>query len=186
MSYIQHKSVRVVGMAAAVPQETVPNLEINNSKDYDASAFVKATGVEERHRSVKYTTSDLCLQAAERLIVDFDWNKEDIDGLIFVSQTQDYLLPATACILQNRLGLSRDTYALDLSLGCSGWVYGMSVASALIGKHELHKVLLCAGDAHLNEADPLFGDAGTVTALEYDEAAQDLLYHFGTDGDGFE
>lgn len=186
MSYIQHKHVRVVGMAATVPKETVSNMEINNSKDYDASAFVKATGVEERHRSEKYTTSDLCLQAAERLLADLGWAKEEIDGLIFVSQTHDYQLPATACILQNRLGLSRDTYAVDLSLGCSGWVYGMSVATALIGKQGLHKVLLCAGDAHLNEADPLFGDAGTVTALEYDEAAQDLLYHFGTDGEGYE
>lgn len=73
-----------------------------------------------------YTTSDLCVAAAEKLISDLGWEKNDIEAIVFVSQTTDYYLPATACIVQDRLDLSKECYAEDIVLGCSGWVYGLS------------------------------------------------------------
>lgn len=108
--------------------------------------------------------------------------------MIFVSQTTDYYLPATACIVQDRLGLSRECYAEDIVLGCSGWVYGLSSMVSLMANGGIKKALLMAGDAkrHVETNDPLFGFAGTVTALEYDENAEGFKFHFGTDGSGFD
>lgn len=70
------------------------------------------------------------------MIKELGWSKDSIDCLIYVTQTPDYILPATSCILQNRIGLSTNCYSLDISLGCSGWVYGMSVISAELGRNE--------------------------------------------------
>ena len=135
----------------------------------------------------------MCLHAAEKLIADLKWDKSDIECLILVTQTPDYILPATACILQNRLGLPEECYALDISLGCSGWVYGMSVISSLISSGNMKKGLLLAGEiAHLhsNPLDkstyPLFGDAGTATAIEFKDGAAGLQFHMATDGSGYD
>ena len=189
MAFITLYSVRIAGIAAGVPRTVVRNDKSTvHSADYDADAFVELTGVRERRVDDHNCTSDLCVAAAEKLIADLNWNKSEIDGIVFVSQTTDYFLPATACIVQERLGLSKETYATDIVLGCSGWVYGMSSAASLIGAKGLKKVLLMAGDAkrHYPSYDPLFGFAGTVTALEYDETAEPLYFHFGTDGSGFD
>ena len=189
MAFLEFKNVRIAGISAGVPKRVVNNLEMKNiSKDYDAAAFVETTGVRERRIDDRFTTSDLCYAAAEKLILDLQWQKEDIDGIVFVSQTTDYYLPATACIVQDRLGLSKECYAEDIVLGCSGWVYGLSNAVALMANGGLKKVLLMAGDAkrHTETDDPLFGHAGTVTALEYHEGCEGFKFHFGTDGSGFD
>ena len=124
MAFLQYKNVRVVGVSAAVPEMVINNLtqETNFSEDYTPEDFVKTTGVIERPVTDTLCTSDLCYEAAEKLITEIGWNKGDIEALVFVSQTPDYVLPATACILQDRLGLSKECYATDCSLGCSGWV----------------------------------------------------------------
>lgn len=142
----------------------------------------------ERRYDETYTTSDLCYDAAERLISDLKWDRSEIDAVIFVSQNADYFLPATACILQNRLGLSTECYAMDISLGCSGWVYGLSSAVALLQNGHIRKALLLCGDAKRRVPfnDPLFGHAGTATALEYKEGADGFRFHFGTDGSGYD
>lgn len=188
MSFLSFPNVKISGFSAGVPKKIINNLELQDlSKDYDAAAFVEMTGVQER-RVDDFTTSDLCLAAAEKLISDLSWDKSEIDGLIFVSQNTDYILPATACILQDKLGLSKECYAEDVVLGCSGWVYGLSNAVSLMSSGNLRKVLLLAGDAkrHVASNDPLFGFAGTVTALEYDEGNPGFNFHFGTDGSGFD
>ena len=189
MAFLSRSGVRIAGICAGVPDTVVKNDEQSvGSSNYDAKAFVEATGVRERRFTKILTTSDLCYAAAERLIEELKWEKTEIDALIFVSQTHDYIEPATACILQDRLGLSKECYALDLSLGCSGWVYGLSTASSLISSDGMNKVLLLAGEAKTkgDENYPLFGHAGTATALEYSKDASDLLFHFGTDGSGFD
>ena len=110
-------------------------------------------------------------------------------NLVFVSQTPDYVLPATACILQDRLGLSKECYATDCSLGCSGWVYGLSQVMGLLCTGEIKKALLCVGDAKgrvYGPKDPLFGAAGTVTAVEYKEGEKGCQFYFGTDGSGYD
>ena len=132
MAFLKFENVRIAGLSAGVPKTILQNTgDAVQSKDYDAEAFVKLTGVKER-RVGDYCTSDLCYAAAERLISDLNWSKDDIDALIFVSQTADYFLPATSCILQERLKLSKECYAEDISLGCSGWVYGMSTILGLM------------------------------------------------------
>lgn len=189
MAFLEFKNVRIAGISAGVPQQKVCNLDIKDiSADYDSAAFVETTGVLERRIDEALTTSDLCVAAAEKLLADLGWEKSDVDGIIFVSQTTDYYLPATACIVQDRLGLSRECYAEDIVLGCSGWVYGLSSLVSLMANDGIKKALLMAGDAkrHVETNDPLFGFAGTVTALEYVEGAAGFQFHFGTDGSGFD
>lgn len=192
MAFFEIQNVRIAGFSASVPQQVIQNVDdAIQSSDYDATAFVETTGVIERHCSKDLTTSDLGYAAAEKLISDLKWDKSEIEVLIFVSQTADYILPATACILQERLGLSKECYATDMSLGCSGWVYGLSEAASLISvaNGNIKKGLLIAGDARgIVDApwDPLFGHAATVTALEFDANARNMKFHFGTDGAGYD
>ena len=188
MAFLEFKNVRITGISAGVPRKIINNLELQSlSKDYDAAAFVETTGVKER-RVDNFTTSDLCLAASEQLIKDLNWDKSEIEAIIFVSQSTDYYLPATACILQDKLGLSKECYASDVVLGCSGWVYGLSSVVSLMSLGGVKKALLMAGDAKLQVEtnDPLFGYAGTVTALEYKEGDKGFKFHFGTDGSGFD
>lgn len=195
MAFLEFKNVRIAGIAAGVPKNVSSNLHpedgVMMSSEYSPEDFVKTTGVMERRSSRELTTSDLSFAAAEKLIADLGWEKDEIDALVFVSQTPDYILPATACILQDRLGLSKECMALDISLGCSGWVYGLSVVAGLLGKG-IKKALLLAGDARPrlklsgDVRDPLFGNAGTATAVVYDEEYDGLKFHFGTDGSGFD
>lgn len=193
MAFLEFKNVRIAGVSAGIPKFVASNLHPLESDgvsaEYSPEAFVEATGVLERHVSLTLTTSDLCYEAAERLIEDLGWNKSEIEALVFVSQTADYVLPATACILQDRLGLSRECYAEDVALGCSGWVYGLSNVASLLTTGTIRKALLLAGDAKKRakgSLDPLFGHAGTVTALEYAEGADGFKFHFGTDGSGYD
>lgn len=189
MAFLEFRNVRVAGISAGVPRRKVCNLDIKDiSADYDSAAFVETTGVLERRIDEALTTSDLCVAAAEKLLSDLGWDKSEVGGVIFVSQTTDYYLPATACIVQDRLGLSRECYAEDIVLGCSGWVYGLSSLVSLMANGGIKKALLMAGDAkrHVETNDPLFGFAGTVTALEYEEGAAGFRFHFGTDGSGFD
>lgn len=196
MAILEFKNVRIAGIAAGVPKNVASNLhpsdQDNISHEYTPEEYVKTTGVEERRVSRYLTTSDLCYASAEQLVKDLGWNKEEIGALIFVSQTPDYILPATACILQDRLGLNKECFAEDISLGCSGWVYGLSSALGLLGADKVKKALILCGDAKkrfkvFNELrDPLFGSAGTATAVEYCEGEEGLKFHFGTDGSGFD
>ena len=193
MAFLEFKNVRIAGMAAGVPEHISCNLHPDKedcvSSDYSPEDFVKTTGVEERRTSSTLCTSDLCYAAAERLIADLGWDKKEITGILFVSQTADYILPATACILQDRLGLSKECYATDMAIGCSGWVYGLSALAALVASGGIKKALLMVGDAKgrvYGKRNPLFGSAGTVTALEYHEGSKGFQFHFGTDGSGFD
>ncbi len=189
MAFIEVRNVSIKGISAGVPRRVIDNLkEFNDySQDYDAAAFVESTGVKER-RIDNLTTSDLCVPAAEQLIQDMGWDKKEIDALVFVSQMHDYILPATACIIQDRLGLSKECYAMDLAMGCSGWVYGLSVAASLLQNGSIKKALLLAGEARRRVPydEPLFGYAGTATALEYEEGANGFKFHFGTDGSSYD
>lgn len=194
MAFCEFKHVRIAGISAGVPKNVESNLNPTGayssliSSDYTPEAFVELTGVKERRIDSTSTTSDLCFAAAEKLIADLNWDKKEIEAIFFVSQTTDYFLPATACIMQERLGLSKECYATDIVLGCSGWVYGLSNAVSMISNSNFKKVLLMAGDAkrHFESYDPLFGFAGTVTALEYDADSEGFQFHFGTDGSGYD
>ena len=187
MAFLNIKNVAIVGLSAGVPKQIMPT--ISTTDKYDADAFVETTGIIEKRYSNDFTTSDLGQAATERLIADLGWDKKEIGILVFVSQTPDYILPATSCILQDKLGLSKDCMAFDISLGCSGWVYGLSVISSIMQTGMIKKGILIAGDARkqcYEEADQLFGFAGTATAIEYQEGAEGFQFHFGTDGSGYD
>lgn len=192
MAFLDIKNVAVKGISACVPKNSE---SVKSMYKWDGvEAFMETTGVRARRiADPDVTTSDLCYPAAVKLIDELGWDRNDIGVLIFVTQTPDYMLPATACILQNRLGLTKDCYALDISLGCSGWVYGLSVIAALMQNGTIRKGLLLAGEttsktSHPEDksARPLFGDAGTAVALEYDENSRGMQFVMNTDGSGAE
>lgn len=187
MAFLRIDNVTVAGMSAAVPAHIEPT--VSTTDRYAAEEFVATTGVKEKRWDNRFTTSDLCVPAAEKIISDLEWDKSSIEAVIFVSQTADYILPATSCIIQDRLGLPKSCLALDINLGCSGWVYGLSVIGSLMQTGAIKRGLLLVGDARKHaeeEPDQLFGYAGTATAVEFDEYATPLFFDLGTDGSGFE
>lgn len=190
MAFLKIPNVKISGMAAAVPKKIVSNVGAQSADGvaYDAADFIETTGVRERRNDKEIRTFDLCLAAGNKLIEDLGWNKKDIGALLLVTQTGEYILPATSCILQDQLGLSKDCYAEDIGLGCSGWIYGLSNIASLMQNGDIKKALLFSGETGLNSPDDdlLFGSAGTVTAFEYDPEANPILFNLGTDGSGFD
>ena len=188
MAFLEFKNVRIAGFSAGVPK-TIVKTKSRNPK-YSDEEFVSSVGVKEKRVDAVSTTSDLCYHAAEQLLSDLSWEKSEIDALIFVSQYPDYILPATACILQDRLGLNKECYAMDMSLGCSGFVYGLSTVASLVETGNIKKALLLVGDAKrpfdVSLMDPLFGYAGCATAIEYHLGASEIYIHNGTDGSGYD
>jgi 3-oxoacyl-[acyl-carrier-protein] synthase-3 len=190
MAFLEIPNVSIKGMAATLPANQKDNLTDPLVKD--AEKILKNTGIQYRHLAGNgMTASDLCEDAAKRLMADLNWDAEQIDCLIFVRQTPDYILPASATILQDKLGLSQNTYALDVAMGCSGYVFGLSNIAALMQSGHFKKGLLLVGDTisrtcsiHDKSTYPLFGDAGTATALEFSKGAAAMKFHFGTDGSG--
>lgn len=190
MAFLELNNVKITGLSAAVPKKCskIDENSIGGAK-YTAEDYSESVGVFQRRVSDTLTTGDLCYWAAERLIADLGWDKKEVDAIIFASLSPDYMQPATAGILQDRLGLTKECFAEDILLGCSGWVYGLCNAVSLVSSGNMKKVLLMAGDAKFrakHPLDPLFGFAGTVTALEYDENATPIRFHMGTDGSGYD
>jgi 3-oxoacyl-[acyl-carrier-protein] synthase-3 len=191
MAYQKIKQVRISGIAACVPGKSEENKSLSFfSRPGDYERFVATTGIERRRLAeAGVCTSDLCYVAAQKLIDELGWEKSEIGCLVFVTQTPDYVLPATSCILQERLGLSKDTMAMDISLGCSGWVYGLTTIASLVAQGSMRKALLLVGDtvsvtksSKDKTTYPMFGDAGTATALEFDPEAPDIDACLFTDG----
>lgn len=185
----------MAGVCSAVPSTRVDNRAPHPAiSPEDLQKIIKTTGIEARRVAPDgMCTSDLCLAAAERLLQDVGWARDSVDTLIFISQSGDYLLPATACLLQQRLGLPKTCNALDINLGCSGYAYGLWVASGLIASGASKRLLLLVGEISTRRANTLdrsvsllFGDAGTATALEASPGAAPWSFTLGTDGSGAE
>lgn len=195
MSYLTIEHVKIVGLAACVPPDVEENQSLPIFTDSsEAQKVIESTGIE-RKRIVRpgTTASDLTFQAINRLLNKLEWSPESVDSLIYVCTSRDYIAPITSAILQNRLGFRQDCYCLDLPLGCSGWVYGMSNICSILSHGQLKRgLLVCAETNSLNRSSkdktvkPLFGDAATVTALEYDEKwDKPTQFSFGVDGGGY-
>jgi len=184
-------NVKIDAIYSCVPSTRIKTSDYSFFSEAESKLFEKTTGIEERRvASAEVTCSDLCLSAAENLLRDLDVDKNEIELLIFVSQSPDYFLPATAVTLQERLGLTTNCMALDINLGCSGYVYGLSVISSLM-KNGLQKGLLLVGDKSTistSEKDkstyPLFGDAGTATLLSFNKNASNMYFDLHSDGSG--
>lgn len=188
------KGVRLAGVAAAVPDrvETTENLCPPFGRE-EIEKIAAGTGVRRRHMADSLCTSDLCEAAARALLAKLHWAPADVGGVIVVSQTPDHFLPATSCLLHGKLGLSKMAIAFDVGLGCSGYVYGLWLTMSLMAATGIERILLLAGDtiSRLSSPQdrstaPLFGDAGTATALVLDEEAPPVHFRLGTDGTGAE
>lgn len=187
------KNVGIKGIACAVPDNFKKSEEYNEIFGAESvQKFINMTGVKTRYVAFpEQCTSDLCHAAAKALLDKLAWEPSSIDALILITQTPDYSVPATACVLQHRLGLSEDCLAFDVNLGCSGYIYGIWLASTMISTQDINRILLLVGDTSnfgINQNDSatamIFGDGGTATALERSEG-KSLKYFLKTKGSGF-
>ena len=193
MANFSIKNVAIKGISACVPKNIESNINYPYLTCDEIEKFISATGVEQRRIAPPdVCASDLCHVAADKLLNDLQWDRNSIDVLVFVSQTPDYLLPTTSTILQDRLNLSTQCVCFDIPLGCSGYVYGLSVITAMMSASGLKRGLLLVGDTLsklVSPTDkstaPLFGDGGTATALEIGETESPMLFNLGTDGAGY-
>jgi 3-oxoacyl-[acyl-carrier-protein] synthase-3 len=191
MAYLSSTNTAILGISSCVPAQTAHTHDYNHISPEERELFIKTTGIQERRVAAdNVTCSDLCYKAAVDLLNRFKCS-EDIDVLIFVSQSPDYYLPATSVLLQERLGLSKSCIAFDINLGCSGYVYGLSVISKLLGGGGLRKALLLAGDKSTSSTCftdkstyPLFGDAGTATLLEFTPEGKSWHFNLQSSGAG--
>jgi len=176
-----------------LPEGILTNEELEKAyPEWSANKLEKKVGIKQRHITGPNETSlDLATKAAQKLLEKE--NKDLIDFVLFCTQSPDYLLPTSACILQKRLGLDTSIGALDFNLGCSGYVYGLALAKGLINAKLCKNVLLVTGETYskfIAEDDisnrSIFGDAGTATIVAHSE--EDMLgeFIFGTDGNGAE
>lgn len=184
-------NVRIAAVASYLPPSIMEMSSLSDEfGEKEVANIIKATGVERvRVADATETSSDLCQRAAEHLIKKENLNKEEIDGLVFVSQTSDYILPATSICLQNRLGLSKDTVCIDIHYGCSGYIYGIFQAALWIQSGACKKVLVLAGDTTSRMINPkdkslrmLFGDCGSASLVT--EGSTLMGFSINSDGSG--
>lgn len=170
--------------------------KIESNKNLGDERFISKLGIVERHLAAEEESAgDLAFNAAENLFQKFNIDRNSIDFILLCTQHPDYQMPTTACHLQHRLNIPQTAGALDYNLGCSGYVYGLSLAKGLIESHLANNVLLLTSsiyNKYINVNDkairPLFGDAATATLISAEESEQPLLdaFVFGTDGSKFD
>ena len=180
-------NVRFAGMASCVPHRILDNVrDCPPSQRSERERLVRNIGIQHRRICPEWQTfSDLALVATEKLLADLQWQRDEIDALIVVTQSPDYLIPATAIILQDRLGLAHTTIAFDVNLGCSGYPFGLHLLGSMIAAGGVKKGLLLVGDKSATVKDPLFSDAATATALEFDASAPPMHFDLNSDGSGY-
>lgn len=193
MAYAQLEKVRFAGLASAVPRHSVSNLDCPPEQRSERERLVRNIGIAHRRQSsAEVCFSDLAQAAAEQLIAELGWRKDEIDALLVVTQSPDYPYPGTGILLQDRLGLPHSCLAFDINLGCSGYPYGLFVAGSMLSAGRLKKVLVLVGDKSTNPNSKdqgfavLFSDAATATALEYDESAPPMHFDMFSDGAGYQ
>lgn len=189
---VQVNGCAVAGVVSCLPGRHIANAHFEQQFGETAvKDVVKMIGVESRYWTDQNTSAkDLCAKAGKHLLEQLDWQPASVDALIFVSQTPDYRLPATACSLQADLELDIACIAFDINLGCSGYPYALWLGMTMVQSGAARRVLLAVGDTVSKIVDPkdrstalLFGDAGTVTALE-SSPKQQATFVMGTDGRG--
>ena len=188
-------NIKIAGIATAVPagKEKIADKYGLVFGDEKVAKFSKTTGVIERHVAKKeQCSSDFAYVAAEKIIFEKGISRSEIGICIFVTQTPDYRMPATVCVLHKRLGLSKDCICFDINLGCSGYVFGLETVSSLMQSTNVKYGLLLVGDTTTKIIAPkdassvmLFGDSGSATLFEKTENAPEIKTTYRTDGEGF-
>ena len=195
MAYLTFDNIKITGMSACVPK-TINRISDNKSifTEDELAQFTKQVGiVERRFADANTCASDLCEYAAEKLIESMSIDKTTIDLLVMVTQSGDYPLPASSIIIQDRLKLQKTTAAFDVNLGCSGYVYGLSIVYSFMQQQHFRKALLLVGDTSSKAVNPkdkatclLFGDSGTATIIEKDNESNKSYFSLNSDGSGYE
>lgn len=188
------KKIALRGVTGTVPNHAVKTADFDIFTREEADIFDNTVGIKNRYIGPdNLCTSDLCFDAAERLLAALGWEKDSVDVLVFGSVTGDYKTPPTSGILQHRLGLPTTTFVLDIPMGCCDSMYAINVAGHLLSSGSVKRALLLVGDTALRMGSmkdksrvPLFGDSGTAMALEYDPTAEDVVIEFNTLGSGYD
>ena len=186
---------RIVAIEYALPANRLDNATLAKElPDWDAQKAEIKTGIKARCVVGEYETAlDLAEVAGRKLLESGAIKADEIDALVFCTQSPDYILPPNSPMLQARLGLSRSLLAFDITHGCSGFLYSLSIGKALIESGQAKNVLLITAETysrHINKMDKsnrsLFGDGAAATLLRAEEAETPFLDHFRfyTDGEG--
>lgn len=189
MAQFAISNIEIKGISACVPPTVERTDEIPFYTADEAQAVVEATGVIQKHiASEGVTASDLCTAAAKKLLEDLNWEPSSVDFLCFVTQTPDYQNHPNVFVAHEKLGLSENCIVVDLFHGCPGWVMGLATSASMMSHGGFKRGLLLVGDVvtrtqyKLGKEDrPLFGDAGTATALVFSEDASRIVFDMGTD-----
>lgn len=166
--------------------------QIYNNPSWSASKIYRKTGIKHRYISDDENVSDMAVEASLKLFKEFSVSPEDVHFVLFCTQTPDYSLPTTACIVQDRLGIPTSSGALDYNLGCSGYIYGLFLAKSLLKSGMTDNVLLITSEAYSKRIHSLdrstrtiFGDAATATFLTSEDIDNIGEFVLGSDGSGF-
>ncbi|PSU50909.1 3-oxoacyl-ACP synthase [Photobacterium frigidiphilum] len=194
---VPNKSIKatISAVASYLPSKVLDNAQlVEDFPDWSVDKIFDKTGIHSRHiASDDETCSVMAVKAAKALLSDNNIEPESIDFILLCTQSSDYVLPTTACIVQHELGIPTSCGALDFNLGCSGYVYGLSLAKGLIESLQSRRILLITSELYsqyINKKDKsvrtLFGDAATATLIEGVESEFDRIgsFVFGTDGGG--
>lgn len=191
------KGPKIAAIGTCVPSRRFDNLtETTEFTKLEVKKVVSLAGVHSRRMADEsMCSSDLCLAAANKILESLEWERDSIDGLVMVTQSPDYLLPSTSCVIHKHLQLSDACATFDVGLGCSGYPYGLWLAAMMLKSGGLHRVLVLHGETpgrFSNKSDRsvslLFGDSGSATALEAtaSENSGDWFFKLHTDGSGYE
>jgi 3-oxoacyl-[acyl-carrier-protein] synthase-3 len=186
--------MKIKSISYYLPEETLSNIQINEEfPEWDINKISTKTGIKNRYISAENEfSSDMAFKVAEKLFEEHQIDRDSIDFLLLCTQSPDYFLPTTACILQDKLKLKTSIGALDFNLGCSGYVYGLSIAKGLISSGLAKNVLLLTSETYTKFIHPkdksnktIFGDAAAATLITNDVGLFEIGdFIFGTDGSG--
>lgn len=191
MALLKFNNIGIRAISATVPHKVVKTTSLTNYySEEEIEKFVSATGVEERRFADKdMCASDLCFRSACQIFDETDIKREDIDALFFISQTPDYKIPGTSIILQEKLGLSKETIVYDVNMSCSGFIHGLLMAYEFLLHPHIRNVMIMVGDTLTKMISiqdkgtgKLLGDAGTVAVIGKGEQYGDSFFSMNTDG----
>lgn len=183
----------IKGLSYFLPERVMTNEDlVNEFPEWNVEKVAAKTGIRSRHlATADQTAGDLALSAARKLFEEYSVTPQEIDFILLCTQSPDYFLPTTACILQHQLGIPTACGALDFNLGCSGYVYGLALAKGLILSGTATNVLLLTAETYNKHIHPLdkgnrslFGDAAAATLVSTDGLARIGDFVLGTDGSG--
>lgn len=192
--YYNSMKAYIKGVSYYLPQGILSNEQlVADFPEWTVEKVASKIGVDKRHIALEESTSDMACKAAEQLFYDVSLDRSQIDYILLCTQSPDYVLPTTACIVQSKLGLSTHCGALDFNLGCSGYIYGLSLAKGLICAGIAKNVLLLTCETYSKYIHPkdkgnrtIFGDAASATLISTEGIAEINGFSLGTDGRGAE